>query len=42
MKLTDVLIKPILTEKVNKQTEKFRRYTFIVARKANSLKLKKR
>lgn len=41
MKLTDVLIKPILTEKVNKQTEKFRRYTFIVDRKANKLEIKK-
>lgn len=41
MKLTDVLIKPILTEKVNKQTEKFRRYTFIVDRKANKLEVKK-
>jgi len=41
MKLTDVLIKPILTEKVNKQTEKFRRYTFIVDKKANKLEIKK-
>ena len=41
MKLTDVLIKPILTEKVNKQTEKFRLYTFIVDRKANKLEIKK-
>lgn len=41
MKLTDVLIRPILTEKVNKQTEKFRRYTFIVDRKANKLEIKK-
>jgi large subunit ribosomal protein L23 len=41
MKLTDVIIKPILTEKVNKQTEKFRRYTFIVDRKANKLEIKK-
>ena len=41
MKLTDVLIKPILTEKVNKQTEKLRCYTFIVDRKANKLEIKK-
>lgn len=41
MKLTDVLIRPILTEKVNKQTEKLRRYTFIVDRKANKLEIKK-
>lgn len=41
MKLTEVLIKPVLTEKVNKQTEKFRRYTFVVNRKANKLEIKK-
>jgi len=41
MKLTDVLIKPLLTEKVNKQIEKRRSYTFIVDRKANKLEIKK-
>lgn len=41
MKLSDVLIKPVLSEKVNKQTEKFNRYTFIVDRKANKLEIKK-
>ena len=41
MKLTDVLIKPVLTEKVNKQIEKSRTYTFIVDRKANKLEIKK-
>lgn len=41
MKLTDVLIKPLLTEKVNKQTEKLRRYSFVVDRKANKLEIKK-
>jgi large subunit ribosomal protein L23 len=41
MKLTDVLIKPLLTEKVNKQIEKKRSYTFIVDRKANKLEIKK-
>jgi large subunit ribosomal protein L23 len=41
MKLTDVLIKPVLTEKVNKQIEKNRRYTFVVDRKANKLEIKK-
>ena len=30
MKLTDVLIKPVLTEKVNNQQEKLRRYAFKV------------
>lgn len=41
MKLTEVLIRPVLTEKVNKQTEQFRRYTFVVNRKANKLEIKK-
>ena len=41
MKLSDVLLKPVLSEKVNKQTEKFNRYTFIVDRKANKLEIKK-
>ena len=41
MKLSDVLIKPVLSEKVNKQTEKHNRYTFIVDRKANKLEIKK-
>ncbi len=41
MKLTDVLIKPILTEKVNKLMDKHRSYTFIVDRKANKLEIKK-
>ena len=41
MKLSDVLIKPILSEKANKQSEKMNRYTFIVDRKANKLEIKK-
>jgi large subunit ribosomal protein L23 len=41
MKLSDVLIKPILSEKVNKQTEKSNRYAFVVGRKANKLEIKK-
>lgn len=40
MKTIDVLIKPVLTEKVNKQIEKGRTYTFIVNRKANKLQIK--
>lgn len=40
MKLTEVLVKPILTEKVNQQTEKLRRYAFKVNRKANKLEIK--
>ena len=41
MKLTEVLIKPILTEKVNQQTEKLGRYAFRVNRGANKLEIKK-
>jgi large subunit ribosomal protein L23 len=41
MKLTEVLIKPILTEKANNQQEKLRRYAFKVSRKANKLEIKK-
>jgi large subunit ribosomal protein L23 len=41
MKISEVLIKPILTEKANAQQEKLRRYAFKVARKANKLEIKK-
>ncbi|MBN8699535.1 MAG: 50S ribosomal protein L23 [Chitinophagales bacterium] len=41
MKLSDVLIKPILSEKANKQAEKMNRYSFVVDRKANKLEIKK-
>ena len=41
MKLSDVLVKPILSEKANKQAEKENRYAFIVDRKANKLDIKK-
>ena len=41
MKLSEVLIKPILSEKVNKQTEKMNRYAFVVGRKANKIEIKK-
>ena len=41
MKLSDVLLKPVLTEKVNKQIEKNRSYTFIVDRRSNKLEIKK-
>ncbi len=41
MKLTDVLVRPILTEKVNAQMEKSGRYTFEVSRSANKLEIKK-
>ena len=41
MKLSDVLVKPILTEKANAQQEKLRRFAFKVDRKANKLEIKK-
>ncbi|MCU7694416.1 50S ribosomal protein L23 [Haoranjiania flava] len=40
MKLSEVLIKPILTEKANAQQEKLNRYTFKVNRRANKLEIK--
>ncbi|MET0634460.1 MAG: 50S ribosomal protein L23 [Chitinophagaceae bacterium] len=41
MKLSEILIKPILTEKANAQQESLRRYAFKVAKKANKLEIKK-
>lgn len=41
MKLSEVLIKPVLSEKANSQQEKLRRYAFKVAKKANKLEIKK-
>ena len=41
MKLSDVLIKPILSEKANAQQDKLHRYAFKVAKKANKLEIKK-
>jgi len=41
MKLSEVLIKPILTEKANAQQEKLSRYAFKVDRRANKLEIKK-
>jgi large subunit ribosomal protein L23 len=40
MQPTEVLIKPILTEKANAQQDKLRRFTFKVHRKANKLEIK--
>lgn len=40
MKLTDVLIKPLLSEKANKMSEKMNRYSFWVDKKANKLEIK--
>lgn len=41
MKLTEVLVKPILTEKANLQQEKLSRYAFRVNKRANKLEIKK-
>ena len=41
MKLSDVLIKPILSEKANAQQDKLRRYAFKVSKRANKLEIKK-
>lgn len=41
MRSSEVLIKPILTEKANSQQETLRRFAFKVARKANKLEIKK-
>jgi len=40
MKLTEILIKPILTEKANAQQDKLSRYAFKVDRRANKLEIK--
>lgn len=40
MKLTEILIKPILTEKANAQQESLRKYAFKVNKKANKLEIK--
>jgi len=37
----EILIRPIVTEKMTSQGEAFNRYGFLVARKANKLQIKK-
>lgn len=41
MKPADVLVRPVITEKVNSQMERSGRYTFVVDKKANKLEIKK-
>lgn len=41
MNPTEVLIKPLLTEKANEQQEKLNRFAFKVNRRANKLEIKK-
>lgn len=40
MKTSQILIRPIVTEKVNQQMEQDNRYSFVVNRKANKLEIK--
>jgi large subunit ribosomal protein L23 len=37
----EILLKPIVTEKMTSQGEKFNRYGFLVSRKANKLQIRK-
>lgn len=41
MKLSEVLVRPVITEKVNLQMERNGRYTFVVSHAANKLEVKK-
>lgn len=41
MKLSEILVKPVLSEKANAQQDTLRRYAFKVAREANKLEIKK-
>ena len=41
MKLADVLVRPVITEKVNLQMERSGRYTFVVGKQDNKLEIKK-
>lgn len=41
MKLSEVLVRPVITEKVNLQMERSGRYTFVVSHAANKLEVKK-
>jgi large subunit ribosomal protein L23 len=41
MKLSEVLIRPVITEKVNLQMERSGRYTFVVGHQSNKLEIKK-
>jgi large subunit ribosomal protein L23 len=41
MKPSEIIKKPIVTEKITKQTEKLNRYSFQVDKRANKLEIKK-
>lgn len=36
----EIIIKPVITEKMTSQTEKFNRYAFVVSQKANKIQIK--
>ncbi len=40
MRLSEILLRPKITEKVNGQIEKQNRYTFVVDKRANKLEIK--
>lgn len=40
MRTSEVLIRPLVTEKVNQQMEKHNRYSFVVDKRANKLEIK--
>lgn len=40
MKPAEILVRPVITEKVNNQIEKSGRYTFVVDKRANKLEIK--
>ncbi len=37
----DIIIKPVITEKMTDAAEQFNRYAFVVSRKANKIEIKK-
>ncbi len=41
MDISDIIIRPIVTEKFNTLSEKYNKYGFIVNRKANKLQIKR-
>ena len=41
MRQSEVLVRPVITEKVNLQMERSGRYTFVVGKQANKLEIKK-
>lgn len=40
MRLSEILVRPVVTEKVNTQIEKNNRYTFVVDKRSNKLEIK--